>query len=576
MARRNADAPRATKAEWNDLDALILKAMHKEAGRRYQSVEALLRDLDHYLAGEPLEARPDSLPYKAGKFVRRNRRALLAGSVALATVVGVVAFYTLRLAKARDAALAEAARTERVERFMLNLIKGGDAEVGPSEDLRVVTLLDRGVREVQALNRDPAIQADLYQTLASVYQSFGKFDRAEPLLNSAMANRKAAFGPDCPEVADGLVHLSALRYDQGRLVEAEGLVRGALAMNRRHLPPDHPAIAKTVSALGRVLEERGDYRKAVEALQEAVRLQSAQGGASADLAASLNLLANANFHLGNYAASDSLNRRVLSIDKQLHGDRHPDIADALVNLGNVQINLEHYTEAERYFRQALEIDRAWYGKDHPNTADIETYVAQALADEKRSREAEDLLRHALAVFERTYGSKPNARVAMAYGQLGLVAQTLGNFGDAENDFEKSADTYASVYGDNHAFVAVELSNLASVYRDTKQYARAERVLRRAVQCLTAVLPADHLDVGVARVDLGDVLVAEKRYQEAEGYLIAGYEILKKQNPTASTLQAAREDLVAVYVALKMPEKAARFRAELAASSSRNASGATSR
>jgi serine/threonine-protein kinase len=569
MARRNAGAPRATKAEWNDLDALILKAMHKEAGRRYQSVEALLRDLDHYLAGEPLEARPDSLPYKTGKFVRRNRRAVLAGSVALAMIIGVVAFYTIRLAKARDAALAEAARTERVERFMLNLIKGGDEEAGPSEDLRVVTLLDRGVKEVQALNRDPAIQADLYQTLASVYQSFGKFDRAEPLLNSAMAIRKAAFGPDCPEVADGLFHLSALRYDQGRWAEAESLVREALAMNRRHLPPDHPAIARTIAALGRVLKERGSYREAIEVLQEAVRLQSAKGGASADLTASLNLLADANFYLGNYAASDSLNRQVLTIDRQLHGDRHPDIADALVNLGNVQINLERYAEAERYFRQALEIDRSWYGREHPNSADIETYVGQALAYEKRPGEAEVLLRHALAVFERTYGSKPDERVAMAYGQLGRVAQTLGNFDDAEDDFRKSADAYAAVYGGNHAFVAVELSNLASVYRDTKQFAKAELALRKAVQCLTAALPADHLDIGVARVKLGDILAGEKRYREAEGQLIAGYEILKKQSPAASTLRAAGEDLVAVYVALKMPEKAAHFRAGLAGSGPRN-------
>jgi serine/threonine-protein kinase len=563
MARRNPDAPRARKAEWNDLDALILKAMHKEADRRYQSVEALLRDLDHYLAGEPLEARPDSLPYKAGKFVRRNRRTVLAGSIVLAMIVGVVAFYTLRLAKARDVALAEAARTERVERFMLNLIKGGDEEVGPSEDLRVVTLLDRGVKEVQALNRDPAIQADLCQTLATVYQSFGKFDRAEPLLNSAMGLRRAVFGADSPEVADGLLHLGLLRYDQGRLPEAERLTRDALAMNRRHLPSDHPVIARAMSTLGKVLEDRGDYHAALEVLQGAVRLQSAKGGASVELASSLTLLADAQFYLGNYAASDSLNQQVLALDRQLHGDRHPDIADALVNLGNVQINLQHYTDAERYFRQALEIDQAWYGKDHPNTADVETYVGQALAFENRSREAEDLLKHALAVFEHTYGTKPNARAAMAYGQLGRVAQTLGNFNDAEADFRKSADIYASVYGDNHAFVAVELSNLASVYRDTKQYAKAEQVLRRAVQCLTAVLPADHLDVGVARVKLGDILVGEKRYQEAEGQLVAGYEILKKQNPTASTLRAAREDLISVYVALKLPEKAARFRAELA-------------
>ncbi len=129
-ARHSPEAPRATRAEWRDLDALILKAAHKDVARRYPSVEALLRDLDHYLHAEPLDARTDSLAYTAAKFVRRNRRAVAAASIVFALVGGLTAFYTLRLKAARDAALAEAARTGRVERFMLNLIQGGASNPG--------------------------------------------------------------------------------------------------------------------------------------------------------------------------------------------------------------------------------------------------------------------------------------------------------------------------------------------------------------------------------------------------------------------------------------------------------------
>ena len=63
-------------AEWADLDVLCLTAMHKDPQRRYATVEALDRDVDHYLNGEPLEARPDSLGYRVGKFVTRNRRVV--------------------------------------------------------------------------------------------------------------------------------------------------------------------------------------------------------------------------------------------------------------------------------------------------------------------------------------------------------------------------------------------------------------------------------------------------------------------------------------------------------------------
>ncbi len=147
-----AEAEALSKAAWADLDVLCLTAMHKDIERRYGSVEALIRDVDHYLQGQPLDARPDSVRYRAGKFMRRNRRGVLLG-IALATVIiALVTFFTVRLALARNAAQAQAARTERIQRFMLNLFDGGDHEAGPSEDLRVKALIDRGVQEARALS----------------------------------------------------------------------------------------------------------------------------------------------------------------------------------------------------------------------------------------------------------------------------------------------------------------------------------------------------------------------------------------------------------------------------------------
>src|SRR5271156_4347916 len=77
-ARQSESAAVASKAAWGDLDVLCLTAMHKDVRQRYQSVEALIRDVDHYLKGEPLDARPDSLRYRVGKFASRNWRALSA------------------------------------------------------------------------------------------------------------------------------------------------------------------------------------------------------------------------------------------------------------------------------------------------------------------------------------------------------------------------------------------------------------------------------------------------------------------------------------------------------------------
>ena len=117
----------------------------------------------------------------------------------------------MRLATARNAAMAEAIRTERIQRFMLNLFGGDEKEAGPAENLRVVTLLDRGMSQARSLNREPLVQAELYQTLGGMYQKLGKFDQANTLLEASLNARRSLLGANSPEVVKTLIALSSLR-----------------------------------------------------------------------------------------------------------------------------------------------------------------------------------------------------------------------------------------------------------------------------------------------------------------------------------------------------------------------------
>ena len=563
-ARRTAEvagtSPRiapAGKTAWADLDVLCITAMHKDPQRRYRSVEALIRDVDHYLNAEPLEARPDNARYRLRKFASRNRRSVTAAAVVLTIVASLVVFFTVRLAAARNRTLAEAARTQRIQRFMLNLF--GDQAAGPADSLRVVTLLDRGVEEARILDREPAVQAELYQTLGGIYQKLGKLDRADALLGTALERRRAIYGRDHPEVAESLVALGLLRIGQARLEEAERLVRDGFEMSRRLLPANDPAVARAMSALGKVLEHRGRYPQAVKMLEAAIRLQSAPGTAAPDLADSLSELANAQFYLGGYAISDSLNRRLLAMHRQMYGGRHPLVADDLINLSAIQYTLGHYPEAEGFAREALDINQSWYGKDHPEVASSLTFLGQALGRQNRYDEAEDVLQQSLAIQERVYGTMHN-RVALALNELGNVDLKRGKLDEAEARFRRAVDIYRAVNGDRHYSVAIALSNLGGVYLERKQYARAEQLLREVIARFTEALSADHLNTGVAQLRLGRTLLRERRYGEAETHLLAGYEIIGKQtSPSIGWLQAARLDLATLYDESGHPEKAARYR-----------------
>ncbi|HTA51464.1 MAG TPA: serine/threonine-protein kinase [Candidatus Acidoferrum sp.] len=557
----------ANRAQWADLDVLCLKAMHKDARRRYQSAEALIRDIDHYLKGEPLEARADTPGYRLRKFLTRNRDAVLSAGTILVMLVALVIFFTVRLAIARNAAVAEAARTQRIQRFMTNLFQGGDESAGPADNLRVVTLLDRGVQQARSLDGDPAAQAELYATLGNIYEQLGKLDQADVLLNSALAERKRIYGPDNAEVAESLVALGMLRDDQARLADAEELVSDGLAMTKRHAQPDSAAVARATTALGKVQDDRGSYDVAIKTLDESVKTQSAKDTVTPELAASLYELANAHFYAGHYDQSQELNERLLPMYKQIYGDRHPRVADVLVNLGAIKYDLGHYSEAEAYDRQALDIVQDWYGKDNPEIAEDLTVLARALVKEQKYAQANDLLQHSLAIKERVYGNV-HPSVASSLNELGSLALQTNKYADAERDFTQMAAIYRSIYGEHHYLFATALSNLASVYTAQKEWARAEKIFRQVIPIYTETQSADHINTGIARIKLGRTLLRQQQYAEAETETRAGYEILvKKMDPNVSWLVNARKDQIEEYDALKRPADAAKFRNEQATATS---------
>jgi serine/threonine protein kinase/tetratricopeptide (TPR) repeat protein len=548
----------------SELDVLCLTAMHEDLARRYQSVEALGRDIAHYQKGEPLEARPDTVGYRAGKFVRRHWRGVSATAAVLILTIGLTTYYTARLASARNAAVTEAARAQRIQDLMLNLFTGGDEAAGPAEDLRVVSLIDRGVLEAQNLNAEPAVQVSMYRTLGGIYQKLGNLTKAESLLQTALDRRRSLFGADHAEVAESLVAMGLLRVGQAKLDDAERLVREGLEMSQRQRPADDPLVARATTALGLVLEERGSYKDAIATLEEAARLHSARQSASADLAATLRELFNSHFYAGNFTTADDIGRRVLAMTRQVNGDSHALVAEDLINLGAVQHERGQYDEAERYYREALVITEGWYGKEHFKTGSNLTMLGRSLQMQKRLDEASDVLRRAVAIQERVFGPV-HPRVASAVNDLGAVALRRGNYDEAEAAFRRMAAIYKSVYGTKHYLIGIATSNIGSVYTARKDHSRAEPFYRDAIAMYEETQSPTHLNTGIGRIKLGGALVGQERYAEAEKELLAGYEILMKQtSPSVSWLKNAREDLVKLYTASNQPEKAKKFQAPLPA------------
>jgi eukaryotic-like serine/threonine-protein kinase len=564
------DGTAPSMSDWGDLDVLCLTAMHHDPKRRYATVDLLLRDIDHFLHREPLEARPDTVRYRLGKFVRRNREAVAATVVVLTLVVVLVTFYTARLARARNAAVTEAERARRIQEFTVGLFEGGDRAAGPSDSLRAVSLVDRGVRDARTLDAEPEVQADLYLTLGGIYQKLGKFARADSLISLGLERKRALYGPRNPDVASALVDLGLLRVAQAQFPDAERLVREALDVTTRTRPSDHPDVAKVNAALGRVLQERGAYDAAIPVLDEVVRINEAANARPAEVGASLSALADAHYYAGHYAIADALNAQGLAIYRSTYGEHHPMVAEILGNLGASQFDRGNYKEAERLDRQALAIDDAFYGADHFKTAADLTNLGRALTFENRFDEATVVLTQALAIRERVFGPV-HPMVASTLNEVGNIAYQHDRFVEAEGYFGRMLSIYRAIYGDHHYLIGLATSNLATAKMGQKDYVAAERLYRDALRRYAESQGPEHLNVGIARIKLGRCLLRQRRFADAEQESHAGYDILVKQaNPSIGFLQNARKDLSIEYDSLGKREYAARFRAAYSAESAKAA------
>ena len=75
--RRRPGFAELRRALTRDLDTVMMKALRKEAERRYGSVEELAQDIERYLKGMPVRARKPTVAYRGAKFLHRHQESLV-------------------------------------------------------------------------------------------------------------------------------------------------------------------------------------------------------------------------------------------------------------------------------------------------------------------------------------------------------------------------------------------------------------------------------------------------------------------------------------------------------------------
>ena len=221
---RRATPEQVRRALGGDLDWIVLKALEKDRARRYETAAAFGRDIERFIRGMPVEARPASRWYLFRKFVRRNRSAVATGIVLATALVGATVASTIayleaarsraisqqalrdaedagaRASRERDAASdardAERAARQAAQRqeqqareiteFTSRVISLADPAFAQRPDASVREMLDFAARDVgERFSDNPLAEARLRGVIGKAYVRLGEFSAARPHLARA-------------------------------------------------------------------------------------------------------------------------------------------------------------------------------------------------------------------------------------------------------------------------------------------------------------------------------------------------------------------------------------------------------
>ena len=503
-----------------DLDNIVAKALRKEPARRYASVAAFSEDVRRHCEGLPVSARKDTPGYRLGKFVRRNKAGVAAAVlVVLALVAGlVVATWQARVAlRERDRAHLAQQQAERLNAFLKNLLSSVDPS-RQGKDVKVADVLDAASRNLdRELAAEPEALIQAHQTLHLSYSHLGLFVPAEEHARAAYGLERRLHGTDDPATVQAEIDLAGVLCDRYRFDEATPLLRHALAVLRRQSVPDQAALAKTLDHLSYSFSVRGQAAQAEPFLADALtHARAAWSEQSSDYANILNDLGNVKFAEGDYAAAESIYRRLVAIQDQLGPGGEHSIAP-LLNL------------------------------------------CICLFDQEKPAEARQMINRMERDSRRLFGEKSLYYAFAIYGH-GVADATEGNYQTAIPLLQGALPVLTAVYPAGQTTVVQCRAELGLCLTRTGRAAEGEPLLRAALADGGQVGRQDFAHTcGNLETALGECLLAQGRYAEAEPLCLTGRDDLEKRlGPQNRFTLRADQRLHDLYSAGNKPAEAARF------------------
>jgi serine/threonine-protein kinase len=559
-----AEARAEARGLAGDLDVIVRKALEPEPTRRYPSVAALVDDLERHLGGQPINARPATVGYRAHKFLLRHTLAVVAAVVVVASLVSALAISIRQTQRANDAALAaqlEAQRAERVKAFLVSVFEQADPRRAQGADISARQILAEGARRLETeLAEEPMVRAELFDAVAHIQSSLGLFDQGLVNAERAAKERAAIHGTGSRQHATSLTTMAAALLGQGNVAEARRRFDQAIT----YLEPtgDPEALAEALSGRAEARLIEGDPKGSLSDERRAYDLTAAAlGKDSAEALEHLSNLAVLETEAGTFAEAVRMFREILAVLEPREGGDTPAVLDVVLNLATALDTAGENREALDLFGRVVAGRRAIYGSGHPALADALVITSLRLSRAGRGEEA----LAALAEARATYAPLDHPELASVDNYSGLVLADLGRFAEAERAFALAVGRFERDRGATHVMTASARSNLGGAISEQGRHLEAAQVFDQAIATLRALGELDNPRLLRAHLNRGANFRKLGRYAEARATIestleralaeldpyhlrVAEAEIELARLDLAEATAAARDDALAAAVA----------------------------
>ncbi len=518
VRRRESAASTPSGALDRELDWIPLKALEKERDRRYESVSSMVRDLERYLAGEPVEAAPPSRAYRARKFVRRNRISFgVAAAFLLLLIAAVVMSVSLAVRARRAEQEALAVNTFLRTDVLAQADPRNQAKpnVPPDANLTVRTALDRAARGIGGkFPQEPLVDAAIRDTIGHAYQGLGIYPKAEEQAQRALELRRATLGESHRLTLQSRQMLAMLVSVQGRYRDSEPMFAALLADCRKSLGPEDPDTLEAWAALARSYNLQGKFEPALEQYgQVEAAYARVLGAEHPSTLSTMESRGTVYFAQRKLDQAEALQTKVLAARKRILSEEHPDTLRTMTSLAATYHVQLRYPLAEELYRRALAIQRRVNGVPHPETLITMFNLGTLLTSQSRHGEALALLEENRAARGAVY-PPDHPRTLRLLVNLSNLYGRVGRRADEVRLLEEAYAGQRRVLGADHPDTLTTMVTLADLHAKS-QPERAENLAREALKGLRVRFGLAHPDTVSAVCSLTDLLRTRKQYAEAE-------------------------------------------------------------